>query len=96
MFDTSRSPIAIVARKRSIRPPNKWAVVTPGVKSVLLGETGEELQLRKLLDLNDQDLSFANDPARWQDNFVQVLRFERLPPPLPPTEFGKRWTACDK
>jgi len=96
VFDVSRVQVAVIASKRPIRPPNEWAVVTPGVKSILFGETGEELQLRKLLDRNDQGFSFANEPALWQDNFAQVLRFERLPPPAKSGEFGKRWSTCDK
>jgi len=71
-------------------------VVTPDVKSVLFRKAGKELQLRKLFDQNDQDLRFADKPAMWQDNFAQVLRFERLPPPAKPSEFGKRWNTCDK
>jgi len=71
-------------------------VVTPGAKSKVLGSSGDELQLSKLLDHHDQDLRFDDDPARWHDNFAQVLRFERLPPPAKPGKFGKRWSTCDK
>ena len=96
VLDTSRFPAAIIARARSIRPPNTWVVVTPGAKSKVLGSSGDELQLSKLLDHHDQDLRFDDDPARWHDNFAQVLRFERLPPPAKPGKFGKRWSTCDK
>ena len=95
VFDSSRSPVAIVASKRSMWPPERWAVITEGAKSQLFGEAGQPMELRALTDRSDRHLGYAANRTVWQNNFAEILRFEQLPPPAPPVEFGTRWNACN-
>jgi hypothetical protein len=75
-----RGPIrsAISAQVNLPNPSEKWAVVTRDAKSILKGRPGSAVQIIELRDEADRRVKFENDAARWQENFLAVLRFKDL------------------
>ena len=66
---------AVIANFNLPNPAKKWAVVTGDVKTIVHGLHGRPVQILELRDKTDRRIQFGA-PARWQENFEEVLRFE--------------------
>ncbi len=58
-------------------PTTRWAVITPGRKSVVERSGGDgRVRITGLYDESDRPASFRDDPRAWEENIRQVRALE--------------------
>ena len=67
---------AIVAMGNRPNPPNRWAAIAGGYKTVLAENDGDTLRIIQLRDTADKSVTFASDPSRWQASFAVAARLQ--------------------
>ena len=72
----SKDEGAIVAMGNRPNPPNQWAAIAGGYKTVLTEGEGDTLHIVQLRDTDDKKLNFSNDPARWHSSFAAAARLQ--------------------
>ena len=77
---------AVVAMGNRPNPPNRWAAIAGGYKTVLAEEDGKTLHIIQLRDTADKPVTFTSDPSRWQASFAVAARLQlhlrAAPPPV--------------
>jgi hypothetical protein len=67
---------AIVAMGNRPNPPNRWAAIAGGYKTVLSEGDGDTLRIIQLRDTADKSVTFASDPSRWQPSFAEAAQLQ--------------------
>lgn len=67
---------AIVAMGNRPNPPNHWAAIAGGYKSVLAEGGGDSLHIVQLRDTADKPITFSADPERWRPSFAAAARLQ--------------------
>ena len=67
---------AIVAMGNRPNPPNRWAAIAGGYKSVLAEGDDDSLRVVQLRDTADKPITFSADPARWRPSFAAAARLQ--------------------
>lgn len=67
---------AIVAMGNRPNPPNRWAAIAGGYKSVLAEGDGDSLHVVQLRDTADKPITFSADPERWRPSFAAAARLQ--------------------
>ena len=67
---------AIVAMGNRPNPPNRWAAIAGGYKTVLAEGDGDTLHIVQLRDTADKSVTYSSDPSRWQPSFAVAARLQ--------------------
>jgi membrane-anchored protein YejM (alkaline phosphatase superfamily) len=67
---------AIVAMGNRPNPPNRWAAIAGGYKTVLSEGDGDTLRVTQLRDTADKRVTYASDPSRWQPSFEEAAQLQ--------------------
>jgi uncharacterized protein len=67
---------AIVAMGNRPNPPNRWAAIAGGYKTVLAEGDGDTLHIVQLRDTADKSVTYSSDPSRWQPSFAAAARLQ--------------------
>ncbi|HEV7705794.1 MAG TPA: sulfatase-like hydrolase/transferase [Gemmatimonadaceae bacterium] len=67
---------AIVAMGNRPNPPNRWAAIAGGYKTVLSEGDGDTLHIIQLRDTADKRVTFSADPSRWQPSFAAAAQLQ--------------------
>jgi hypothetical protein len=71
-----KNAAAVVAMGNRPNPPNRWAVIAGGYKTVLSENDGDALRIVQLRDTDDKRISFSADPTRWTSSFAAAARLQ--------------------
>ena len=67
---------AIVAMGNRPNPPNRWAAIAGGYKTVLSESDSGALHVVQLHDTADKPITYGSDPSRWQPSFAVAARLQ--------------------
>ncbi|MEO8879792.1 MAG: sulfatase-like hydrolase/transferase [Gemmatimonadaceae bacterium] len=67
---------AIVAMGNRPNPPNRWAAIAGGYKTVLTEDAGDSLHIVQLHDTADKPMTYTADPARWRPSFAAAAQLQ--------------------
>ena len=67
---------AIVAMGNRPNPPNRWAAIAGGYKTVLSENDGDTLHIIQLRDTADKSVTYSSDPSRWRASFAVAARLQ--------------------
>lgn len=67
---------AIVAMGNRPSPPNRWAAIAGGYKTVLSEDDSDTLRVVQLRDTDDKTVTFSSDPTRWKGSFAAAARLQ--------------------
>ncbi|MEP7086893.1 MAG: sulfatase-like hydrolase/transferase [Gemmatimonadota bacterium] len=67
---------AIVAMGNRPNPPNRWAAIAGGYKTVLAEGDGDSLHIIQLRDTADKSVTYSSDPSRWQPSFAEAAQLQ--------------------
>lgn len=67
---------AIVAMGNRPNPPNRWAAIAGGYKTMLAEEDGGSLHIVQLRDTADKRVTFTANPAVWKKSFAAAAQLQ--------------------
>ena len=67
---------AIVAMGNRPNPPNRWAAIAGGYKTVLSESDGDTLRIIQLRDTADKTVTYTSDPSVWQPSFAEAAQLQ--------------------
>jgi hypothetical protein len=76
LVNNVKTGAAIVAMGNRPNPPNRWAAIAGGYKTVLSENDGAVLRIIQLRDTADKSVTYASDPTRWRSSFAVAARLQ--------------------
>jgi hypothetical protein len=67
---------AIVAMGNRPNPPNRWAAIAGGYKTVLSEDDDATLRVVQLRDTDDKRVTFSSDPTHWKASFAAAAQLQ--------------------
>ncbi len=67
---------AIVAMGNRPNPPNRWAAIAGGYKTVLTEGDGDSLHIIQLRDTADKSVTYGAHPEIWQPSFAAAAKLQ--------------------
>ena len=67
---------AIVAMGNRPNPPNRWAAIAGGYKTVLTEGDDASLHIVQLRDTADKSVTYGSDPSRWKPSFAAAAQLQ--------------------